>query len=84
MITLFKIINGKYKEFFNKFFVFTQINYNLRGNDKKIKCKYNFNNSQWQFYFSEEQYICGVSYRRMWFHVGGGTFSIKSIKKRFK
>ena len=48
LITLFKIINGKYKEFFNQFFVFSQNKYNLRGNDKKIKCKYNYNNSQWQ------------------------------------
>ena len=48
LITLFKIINGKYKEFFNQFFVYSQTKYNLRGNDKKIKCKYNFNNSQWQ------------------------------------
>ena len=48
LITLLKIVNGKYKEFINHFFVFSQTNYNLRGNDKKIKCKYSFNNSQWQ------------------------------------
>ena len=28
LITLFKIINAKYKEFFNKFIVFSQTNYN--------------------------------------------------------
>ena len=55
LITLFKIVNGKYKELFKQFFVFTQTNYNLRGYDKKPNCKYSFKNSQWQNSFSEEQ-----------------------------
>ena len=46
LMTLSLTVNGKCKEFFNQFFVVSQTNYNLRGNDKIIKCKYNFNNNQ--------------------------------------
>ena len=34
LVTLFKILNGKYREFFNNFFIFSQTKYNFRGNDK--------------------------------------------------
>ena len=33
LITLLKIVNGKYEEFFNQFLVFSQTDYNLREND---------------------------------------------------
>ena len=48
LITLFIIINGKHKVFFDQFFSFYQKSYVLRGNNKKITCKHNFKNSQWQ------------------------------------
>ena len=34
--------------FFSHFFSFSHIKYHLIGNNLKIKCKDNFNNSQWQ------------------------------------
>ena len=48
LLTLYKIINGKYKSFFNQFFIFSHNKYQLRGNNLKIKCKHDFKNSQWQ------------------------------------
>ena len=51
LVTLYKIINGEYKVFFNEFFSFSQNGYGLRGNNKKIKCKHDFKNSQWENLF---------------------------------
>ena len=51
LLTLYKIINGKYKSFFNQFFSFSQNKYQLRGINFKIKCKHDFQNSQWQSAF---------------------------------
>ena len=48
LLTLYKIINGKYKVFFNQFFSFSQNSYDLRGNNKKITCKHDFKNGQWE------------------------------------
>ena len=48
LLILYKIINGKYKSFFDQFFNFSQNKYQLRGNNLKIKCKHDFQNSQWQ------------------------------------
>ena len=45
LLTLYKIINGKYKSFSNQFFSFSQNKYQLRGNNLKIKCKHDFQNS---------------------------------------
>ena len=48
LLTVYKTINGEYKVFLKQFFSFSQNNYELRENNKKITCKHDFKDSQWQ------------------------------------
>ena len=48
LFTHYKVIIGNYKVFFSQFFSFSHNKYQLGGKNKKIKCKHNFNNLQWQ------------------------------------
>ena len=55
------------KIFFSQLFSFSHNKYQSRGNNRKIKCKHNFNNSQWQdSFFQSKDYLeqvttgCGI------------------------
>ena len=64
LFTLYKIINGNYKVFFSQFFSFSHKKYHLRGNNRKINRKHNFNNSKLIFSQSKvyvEQITTGCS-----------------------
>ena len=65
LLTLYKIINGKYKSFFNQFFSSSRNRYQLRGNNLKIKCKHDFQNISGKAHFFTEQKLCGTDYLRI-------------------